>query len=189
MSAARTLGGDLEGALERVNVPSFVLDDTGVVRWVNRAARRLVGDVRGRHFTSVAAPEDKLRSQARFAQNVLGVTAVKDAEIMLLDAHQERVVVELTSVPLRRGERVVGVFGQAKEAPKRSPAPPLPGLTPRQAEVLGLLEHGRSTSQIAEDLHLSRETVRNHVRHLLSALGVHSRLAAVALARKARSGA
>ncbi len=186
MPAADTLGGDLEGALERVNVPSFVLDETGVVRWVNRAGRRLVGDVRGRHFTSVAAPEEKLHSQERFAQNVLGVTAVRDAEMVLLNAHHERVVVEMTSVPLRRGGRVIGVFGQVKEAPKRSPAPPLPGLTPRQAEVLGLLELGRSTRQIAEDLHLSRETVRNHVRHILSALGVHSRLGAVALAREAR---
>jgi len=57
-------------------------------------------------------------------------------------------------------------------------------LTPRQAEVLRLLEHGRSTDQIAEELHLSRETVRNHIRHLLQALGVHSRLEAVALARQ-----
>ena len=54
--------------------------------------------------------------------------------------------------------------------------------------MLGLLELGRSTRQIAEDLHLSRETVRNHVRNILSALGVHSRLGAVALAREARLG-
>jgi hypothetical protein len=32
-------------------------------------------------------------------------------------------------------------------------------------------------------LHLSRETVRNHVRHLLHAVGAHSRLEAVAIAR------
>jgi DNA-binding NarL/FixJ family response regulator len=48
---------------------------------------------------------------------------------------------------------------------------------------LRLLEHGRSTQQIAEELHLSPETVRNHVRHVLRNLGVHSRLEAVALAR------
>jgi DNA-binding NarL/FixJ family response regulator len=59
-----------------------------------------------------------------------------------------------------------------------------PALTPRQSEVVRLLEHGRSTRQIAEELHLSPETVRNHVRALLRALGVHSRLEAVALARR-----
>jgi DNA-binding NarL/FixJ family response regulator len=33
-------------------------------------------------------------------------------------------------------------------------------------------------------LHLSPETVRNHIRHLLRALGVHTRLEAVAVARR-----
>ena len=46
-----------------------------------------------------------------------------------------------------------------------------------------MLERGRSTKQIADELHLSRETVRNHVRHLLHALGAKSRLEAVAVAR------
>ena len=55
-------------------------------------------------------------------------------------------------------------------------------LTPRQTEVLGLLERGRSTTQIAEELHLSTETVRNHIRQLLRATGTHSRLEAVAIA-------
>ncbi len=38
--------------------------------------------------------------------------------------------------------------------------------------------------QIARELHLSIETVRNHVRHILRALDVHSRLEAVAVARR-----
>ena len=49
--------------------------------------------------------------------------------------------------------------------------------------MLRLLERGRSTSEIADELHLSRETVRNHVRHLLQAVGARSRLEAVAVAR------
>jgi DNA-binding NarL/FixJ family response regulator len=51
--------------------------------------------------------------------------------------------------------------------------------------VLRLLEQGRSTKQIAAELHLSIETVRNHIRRLFRALGVHSRLEAVAAARAA----
>jgi DNA-binding NarL/FixJ family response regulator len=38
--------------------------------------------------------------------------------------------------------------------------------------------------EIARELHLSVETVRNHIRHLLRALGAHSRLEAVAIARR-----
>jgi two-component system NarL family response regulator len=92
-------------------------------------------------------------------------------------------MVEVSAVPLRRGDHVIGVFGQVKSVDLGAPAAPHPSLTPRQSEVLRLLEEGRSTTQIASELHLSRETVRNHVRHLLKALGVHSRLEAVAIAR------
>jgi DNA-binding NarL/FixJ family response regulator len=109
---------------------------------------------------------------------------VTDADLVLLDSTGERMDVEITSVPLLRGGRLVGVFGQAMDVPDHRPAAAHPALTPRQVEVLRLLEKGRSTRQIADELHLSSETVRNHVRRLLNALGVHSRLEAVALARR-----
>ena len=96
-----------------------------------------------------------------------------------------RVSVETSAVPLRSGGHVIGVFGQVKDVEEgEPPPPPHPDLTPRQAEVLRFLEHGRSTEQIARELHLSTETVRNHIRHLLRALNVHSRLEAVAVGRQ-----
>ena len=60
----------------------------------------------------------------------------------------------------------------------------LTSLTPRQLEVLHLLDHGLSTLQIAHRLGISIETVRNHIRAILRTLGVHSRLQAVTEARK-----
>lgn len=78
---------------------------------------------------------------------------------------------------------MIGVFGQLVHVDEESERPLHPHLTPRQAEVLRLLERGHSTTQIARELQLSIETVRNHIRHLLRALGVHSRIEAVALAR------
>jgi DNA-binding NarL/FixJ family response regulator len=79
---------------------------------------------------------------------------------------------------------VIGVFGQVKSIEEDDPpSPPHPSLTPRQAEVLRLLEHGRSTDQIAHELHLSRDTVRNHIRRMMRALNAHSRLEAVAIGR------
>jgi len=76
---------------------------------------------------------------------------------------------------------VIGVFGQFADVPEDSPAGEVAELAPRQHEVLRLLERGRSTDQIATELNISRETVRNHVADLLRALGVKSRLEAVAL--------
>ena len=54
-------------------------------------------------------------------------------------------------------------------------------LTRREQQVLKLLAGGVSTLAIAERLHISRSTVRNHVHNILSKLGTHSRLEAVAL--------
>jgi PAS domain S-box-containing protein len=184
MSALEALGHDVEEALEHINVPSYVLDEYGIIRWVNPAGERLVGNVRGKHFTSVVAPEEKSRAQDAFAKKVFGtVKTTDDADVFVLDEHGDRVLVEVNSVRLLRGDRVVGVFGQVEHEPSSEPVAALAALTPRQTEVLRLLEYGRSTHQIAEELHLSPETVRNHIRHILKTLGVHSRLEAVALAR------
>lgn len=175
----------IEETLEHVNVPSYLIDASGIIRWVNPAAVRLVGDVRGRQFTSVVAPEETRRARELFARKVVGAVKVTDAGIVLLDKGGGRVAVEVSSVPLSRGEHVVGVFGQVSGVIEEPHEHPDLKLTPRQAEVLELLERGRSTEQIAGELHLSTETVRNHIRHLLRAVGASSRLEAVAIAHGA----
>ncbi len=183
VEALKAMGADVEGALEHVNVPSYVIDRAGVVRWMNEAAREAVGDRIGRQFTSVVAPEDTRRARELFVRKILGNTQVTDAPVVVVDSDGGRVAVEISSVPLRQGEHVVGVFGQVTNVLEEPHAHPELHLTPRQSEVLKLLELGRSTPQMAEELHVSRETVRNHVRHLLHALGASSRLEAVAVAR------
>jgi PAS domain S-box-containing protein len=177
------LGADIESALERVRVPSYIIDRDGIIRWVNSAAQRIVGDVRGRQMTSVLAPEERRRGREIFTRNLLGPPQGSDNRGILLDADGERFACELSAVPLERGGHVIGVFGQMKDVEDEAPPLAHPHLTPRQSEVLRLLEHGRSTEQIAKELSLSVETVRNHIRNLMQALGVHSRLEAVAVAR------
>lgn len=184
MADLKDIGGDVETALEKVNVPSYVIDVSGVIRWLNPAAVRLVGDCRGRQFTSVVAPEQKRYSREVFAQKIAGTIESTDAETVLIDADGNRIDVEVSSVTLRRGHRLIGVFGQIPQWTEEAAPTPHPRLTPRQTEILHHLQHGRSTAQIAAHLHLSPETVRNHVKHLLRALGVNSRLEAVALARQ-----
>jgi PAS domain S-box-containing protein len=183
MATGLKVGGDVEQALDGVGVPSYVLDTTGIVRWINPAAERLLGDIRGRHYTSVVAPEETRRARELFSQKVLGTAPATDATAFLISTAGTRVAVELSAVPLKNGERVVGVFGLIEERPDHTPTTPPPHLTPRQVEVLHLLEQGRSTKQIATELHLSTETVRNHIRRLFRALGVNSRLEAVAAVR------
>lgn len=59
-----------------------------------------------------------------------------------------------------------------------------PSLTPRQHEVLRLLERGLTTKEIAAELGISRFTVNNHVRAILGALGASSRSGAIYEARR-----
>jgi putative two-component system response regulator len=55
-------------------------------------------------------------------------------------------------------------------------------LTPRELEILGLIGSGMVNKQIAQQLGLRLNTVRNHVQNILYKLQVHSRLEAVATA-------
>ncbi|MFF4525347.1 response regulator transcription factor [Streptomyces bluensis] len=61
-------------------------------------------------------------------------------------------------------------------------------LTPREREVLQCMVAGLGRKAVAERLFLSPHTVRTHMQNVLGKLGVHSTLAAVALARRAGVG-
>lgn len=58
-------------------------------------------------------------------------------------------------------------------------------LSARELEVLGLVAEGLGNTAIARRLHLSETTVKSHLAHIYPKLGVSSRTAAVAEARKA----
>ena len=126
-----TVGGDVEQALAGLPVPSYVLDTTGVVRWLNPAAERLLGDVRGRHFTSIVGPGDKAKAQELFARKVLGTSAATEANGVFVSTDGTRLTLEVSAVPLMGGERVVGVFGMLTgplddEAERTARAPDTP---------------------------------------------------------------
>ncbi|HXG58886.1 MAG TPA: LuxR C-terminal-related transcriptional regulator [Thermoanaerobaculia bacterium] len=55
-------------------------------------------------------------------------------------------------------------------------------LTAREVEILAMLAAGRNTPEIAERLHISRVTARNHIQNILDKLEIHSKAEAVALA-------
>jgi two-component system nitrate/nitrite response regulator NarL len=58
-------------------------------------------------------------------------------------------------------------------------------LTLREREVLGLLAAGLSTPRIGKELKIAHNTARAHVQRVIEKLGAHSKLEAVALARRA----
>jgi len=61
-----------------------------------------------------------------------------------------------------------------------------PRLTSRELEVLKLVAKGMSNRDIAGDLYISENTVKNHVRNILEKLHLHSRMEAVIYAVRER---
>jgi len=53
------------------------------------------------------------------------------------------------------------------------------GLTNREQQLVGLISRGLTNKEIAGQLQLAENTVRNHVHRMLKKLGVSHRLAAV----------
>ena len=72
---------------------------------------------------------------------------------------------------------------------RRSPRPSLKadhGLSPREIEVLTLLAEGYAYINLAAQLGISVNTVRNHIRAIYEKLHVHSRTEAVSKALRRR---
>jgi DNA-binding NarL/FixJ family response regulator len=94
-----------------------------------------------------------------------------------------------------RGESVLppalaGVIFEffAKHRGRRRDTPASTRLTPRERQVVALIGDGLSNKEMATKLHISRDTVKNHVHSVLEKLSLHTRLeiAAHALLQRSR---
>ena len=172
-------------ALEALRVPSAVIDRAGRVRWLNRGATDVVGDLVGEPFSAVIAPEDLETVRDHFSRKLDGEADSTTYTMTLIAKGGDRIPVRVSSVPFWEDDEIVGVFGIVwplrvggadNACTERAAAP---ALTSRQQQTLELLADGLGTAELAHRLGIAEETARNHVRALLSALGVHSRLEAV----------
>ena len=103
-------------------------------------------------------------------------------------AHLDEVVDALRR--LRRGETLLPLeevvellrFASSRREEEHEAHQAIEKLTPREREVLQALARGLDSQQIAERLHISLRTERNHMASILSKLGVHSQLQALVFA-------
>ena len=75
------------------------------------------------------------------------------------------------------------VLKRLRSAQSNGPAPrhPVDDLTRQERIVLAMLEEGLSTAEIVRKMGIGNSTVRSHIQAILTKLGVHSRLQAVAM--------
>lgn len=180
---------EIIAALDEVPSRAALLNDRGDVRWQNRASLEVWGSVTGKHFTASVPPTEIAEVQAAL-DAVLGGGSPVDTFVQRLvagDVNYVGVLGRLNAIELHDGTKIVVVLSlgdvPAAGALAESVAAGKAELTPRQLDVLRLLDAGRSTTEIAQELRLSKTTVRNHIASLLTALDAHSRLQAVAIAR------
>jgi DNA-binding NarL/FixJ family response regulator len=69
-----------------------------------------------------------------------------------------------------------------RDGQERAPELPAPRLTDREMEVLKLVARGMNNRDIAKELFIAENTVKNHVRNILEKLQIHSRMEAVMVA-------
>jgi PAS domain S-box-containing protein len=185
----RLQGFDLS-LIDSLVVPASIHDVSGRFLHMNAAAERASGksnaELVGRHYSELLPPEERERVATQY-RRAAERGEPTDFESMFIDAGGLQRGVRAQHLPLRSNDEIVGVLILAFEVGRplsQLDRDPQPRLTPRQREVLELIASGASTSVMATTLTLSTETVRNHVRNVLRELQVHTRLEAIAAARR-----
>jgi DNA-binding CsgD family transcriptional regulator len=183
MATADQTSLDLTATLGHLGLPSVIVSREGRITWMNDAARALFGDLVGQISLGITvAPEHAPVARREFERKLDGAPfSDYEVDVVTLDGRRVRAVVSSVSIAGDDPDRAVFAVAWLEPQPPRVIAE---DLTPRQKQVLELLAEGRSTEQIAAALQLTTETVRNHIRHVLKALGAHSRLEAVVVARR-----
>lgn len=177
------LGGTMTGG--RPAAPVQAAGEDGLVDGMS-----LVAGVRSVHpqvRIVVLAEKDDPRRAALALQAGAGGWVAKDCSLSRLLTVIRGVLRDETHLP---PALLTGVLRELTAARKhRTESERLvEALTPREREVLRCMVAGLGRKAVAERLYLSPHTVRTHMQNVLGKLGVHSTLAAVALARRAGVG-
>lgn len=110
------------------------------------------------------------------------IFALMDAGVdgyLLKDSDTSELLEKIREVA--QGKMVLSEAAKQHLINRRSIEDPLGNLTDRERDVLQWIATGMSNKQIANQLFISEETVKVHIRNLLRKLNVHSRVAATVL--------
>ena len=179
---------DVLALLDDLEVIPYTADREGRITWIGGAVLKLLGyspaEILGREPTLFVADDGLEQVREQLQRKLNGGAKRTVYEVTALAKDGSRVPLQVVSAPLLEDGKIIGVRGVAIGRQETTSATGS-GLTPRQHEVLQLLAEGLTTTAIAARLEISEQTARNHIRAVLAALNSHSRLEAVAAARRA----
>ncbi len=168
--------------LARRLLPDVVLMDIRMPRMDGVAATRAITDARLPVRVLILTTFD-------LDEYVVGALRAGASGFLAKDVPAEDLVAAIHTVAA--GEAVVAPrilrrlldrFADHLPDPDAAPPRQLDGLTQREREVLMLVAKGLSNAEIASALGVSETTVKTHVGHLLTKLGLRDRVQAVVLA-------
>jgi DNA-binding CsgD family transcriptional regulator len=170
----------------------FSFDDELIVRSWNRAAEELIGiserDAVGRRCWEIlgGAEEDGslvCHRDCPYARLARDGWPVRSHDMLVKTRYGKRRIT-LATIACREPHFFVHLLRPAREpaVPPRTKVGAR--LTPRQLQVLRLLDAGLAAKEISSRLGLEVATVRNHIRAVLRGLDAHSQLDALARARR-----
>ena len=125
-------------------------------------------------------------SRAQTLDPVAGVAATRAAVAHRSEAEVTSVLAKASRSPFPEVRRAAATL--RRERRRAQGERPLDGLhlTTRERQILGLMADGASNDDIARRLVLSPATVKTHVNHIFTKLGVKDRVQAVLLYRERR---
>jgi NarL family two-component system response regulator LiaR len=101
---------------------------------------------------------------------------------LLKTAPAEHVIAAVRAAAVGTASLSPELLTRLTQALRRPPPDPLRPLSPRERDVLRLIARGHSNRQIARDLAIGEQTVKTHVRSILTKLGLQDRVQAAIFA-------
>lgn len=106
---------------------------------------------------------------------------------VLRDIGNKKAAADLTNRVLQNARELISIADDPNDAYEIDEMPPIGPLTEQEEKILSLLSAGKSSRAVADQLHISMRTLRNHLSNVTQKLHLRNRLRRCCRPRKGDS--